>query len=113
MTRDVRLGEHLWLEWTGDDYNQISGELKISYFTLEHVSLDEEVVRRALASVLQRDGVCDSLSEGFSLIDGKNIAQGWCGLVDEDTDYTVCDEYGETLYGEKVNETFSTTWVEI
>ena len=59
-----RPGEWLWEEWDGYGYD---GD--IVYITNEPVDMTNEIVRRALASTLQRDGVADSLSDGFKMID--------------------------------------------
>ena len=58
--KDVRIGEHLWSEWDGEGYQNLL-ECGVVYYTLEHIDLENELVRRGLASALQRDGVAYSL----------------------------------------------------
>lgn len=106
---DKRLGEHLWSEWSGEGLDSLG----LYYFTPEHVDLEEELVRRALASMLQRDGVVDSLFEGFKSIAETEIIIGWIGHLDGEKEYYACTEDGETFYGESVTEVYPCTWVEI
>lgn len=108
--KDHRHGDQLWLEWDGDD---LESATDIQYYTVDHVSLDEEVVRRALASTLQRDGIADSLADGFRLLDGVWISHEWAGVVDEEVSTTICDEDGETRLGETVDFPFPITVVHI
>ena len=108
--KDKRHGDQLWLEWEGEGLESSSD---IQYYTIEHVSLDEEIVRRALASTLQRDGVADSLADGFKLLDGVEIESSWAGPVDEEFGLTICNSEGETFYGEVVSTPFPVTIVYI
>ena len=110
--KDSRKGEGLWAEWVGEGFNTASSDPKI-YYTHDHVDLDIEVVRRALASFLQRDGVAVTLGEGFQALEWSNIHYGHSGYVGGEIYLTLCDESGETYYGEQVAEIFETTWVEI
>lgn len=70
-------------------------------------------MRRALASALQRDGVAVSLGDGFNMIDKATTIHGWSGLIEEELDFTVCDDSGETEYGDVVGVALATTWIEI
>lgn len=108
--KDTRAGEHLWLEWTGNYYDSSSS---IVFFTLDRVDLDNEIVRRALASSIQRSGIVDSLGDGFSILSSAQIDYGYAGIVEGELDYSACDELGETQYGDLVEETFDVTWVSI
>jgi hypothetical protein len=110
--KDTRVGESLWQQWHGYGYYPTSDESEIVYFTEEHVDMDNEIVRRALASNLQRDGIADSLSNGFSMIENATIQTGWAGFLEEETEFTYCDEQGETEYGDIVEKTISITWIE-
>jgi len=110
--RDSRAGECLWSEWTGEGYEPTVPDALV-FFTDEHVDIEHEVVRRALASALQRDGSAISLGHGFGAIDSSTTSQGYAGEIDGDTDLTVCDENGETPYGDYVDDIVSITWVEI
>ena len=38
---------------------------------------------------------------------------GWCGVIEDELDFTVCDESGETEYGDFVEAALATTWIEI
>lgn len=109
--RDVRHGEGLWFEWNGNG-SFSEGDSDLVYCTIGHVDIYNEVVRRALASVLQRDGVVDSLSDGFKYIEDKDVSVGWAGLLPDESEYTYCDETGETEYGDQVEKIEEFTWIE-
>lgn len=110
--KDVRLGESLWVQWHGNGYASSSGS-ELVYFTLDHVDLETEVVRRALASTLQRDGICDSLLDGFNMIEKATLEHGYSGIIEGETEYSVCDDTSETEYGDFVEEPLPTTWIEL
>lgn len=110
--KDVRLGESLWIQWHGNGYISDSGS-ELIYYTLDHVDIENEIVRRALASTLQRDGICDSLSDGFNIIEKASIEHGYSGIIEGETEYSVCNDDSETEYGDLVEEPLPTTWVEI
>lgn len=108
--KDVRLGESLWSEWAGEGFSaETSG--KSIYYTIDHVDIENDIVLRALASTLQRDGLADSLSDGFKMIESGAFEFGYCGFLEGETEYTVCDEDAETEYGDYVDEPLPTTWV--
>lgn len=111
MPKDARPGESLWCEWTGNGY-QANHEYTYVYYTFDVVDLENDVVRRALASTLQRDGVESSLAEGFKSIETAKVVYGWAGFLPEELEYSVCDEFGETEYGDIVEEPKEVTWVE-
>ena len=108
--KDKRPGEHLWVEWTGDNYDSSS---LVVFYTTEHVDVENEVVRRALASSIQRSGVVDSLGDGFAMINDASVEFGLAGVVEGELDLTVCDALGETHYGDAVEEIFEVTWVSL
>jgi len=110
--QDSRKGELLWKEWTGEGYDPFLDE-SVVFFTDEHVDLENELIRRALASALQRDGISISLGNGFQSIDSARISQGYAGEIDGDIDLTVCDEEGETREGDLVDEIYEITLVEV
>lgn len=112
MKKDSRIGEALWREWTGEGFAS-TREDSVVFYTEEHVDVEHEVVRRALASALQRDGSVISLGQGFAALDGAEVTTGYAGEVDGDRDFTVCDEDGETAYGDVVDKILPITWVEI
>lgn len=110
--KDSRTGELLWKEWTGSGYEQLN-DSSVVFFTEEHVDLENELIRRALASALQRDGISVSLGNGFQSLDGAHIVYGYAGEVDGDMDFTACEEDGETREGDIVDITLPITWVEV
>ena len=83
------------------------------YYTFDHIDLENDLVRRALASALQKDGVAISLGDGFSLIEKALPNHGWAGLLKDEQEYVVCNQEGETEYGEFVDSIIPTTWIEI
>ena len=111
--RDSRIGECLWSEWAGDGFDSVLEDSTI-FFTEGHVDIEHEIVRRALASALQRDGSADTLGQGYRIIDDSAItSQGYAGNVDGARDYHVCDDEGVTLYGDSVENLALMTWVEV
>jgi hypothetical protein len=108
--KDKRPGEHLWLEWTGNEHFSSSTAV---FFTTEHVDVENEVVRRALASSIQRSGIVDSLGDGFTLIASASIEYLHAGVVEAELEYSICDELGETHYGDAVEEVFEITLVSL
>jgi len=110
--KDSRIGECLWSEWLGNGYLATRAS-PIVFFTEEHVSLEHDVVSRALASALQRDGTVVSLGEGYRAVESGNIVTGFAGHVDGDDELTVCNEHGETFYGDFVESVIAITWIEI
>jgi hypothetical protein len=83
--KDSRIGESLWYTWEGDTSSFDNNSLAI-YYTEEHVDLDNEIVRRALASSLQRDGIALSLAQGFQMINHSRISTGYIGVHFDDID---------------------------
>jgi hypothetical protein len=111
--KDSRKGEALWSEWEGYGHHYEFGDVGLLFYTEEHVDVENEVVRRALASCLQRDGVVSSLSEGFRLIDNGKINQTYAGPVNEDIYWTICDDEGYTTEGTEVDSIHDITVVEV
>ena len=107
-----RPGDFLWEEWEGSGYDP-RVDCSVIYYTFEHIDLENDLVRRALASALQRDGVAISLGDGFNLIDKCSANYGWTGIIKDEEDYVVCNELGETEYGDLVDSIFPATWIEI
>lgn len=110
--KDKRPGEELWLEWDGEGYFSTKDN-SIFYYTFGIVDMDNEIVRRALASALQRDGVVVSLGEGFKVLEKSVTNYTYCGLLDEELSYIVCSQNGETKYGDFVEKPMETTFIEI
>lgn len=109
--KNDRIGEHLWDEWDGDLYEPISSERSAVYYTIGHVDLDNPIVKRALASAIQRDGIALSLSDAFSMVERSTTSYGWVGL--DEFCYTYCSEEGETYYGDVLQSVEPSTFVEI
>lgn len=107
--KDLRLGDNLWDEWPGDAFD-VDDDC-ILYCTAGHVSLSEELVRRALASTLQRDGVADSLAEGFRIIEECRADQLWSGFLTDEVIPVLCNEKGVTALGDIVENAQPTTFV--
>jgi len=107
-----RKGESLWSEWTGAEL-PIKTYGSVLYYTIGHVDLENETVRRALASAIQRDGVADGLGHAYKAINDWSIFQAWAGEIDESYELFICDESGETEYGDLVDEALPITWVEV
>lgn len=107
--RDLRTGECLWSEWTGTGFASDSSEPV--FFTYGHINIENEIVSRALASALQRDGSATTLGDGFQFISRATPIYGYVGAVDADIDFSVCDERGETREGDRVDEVLEVTWV--
>jgi hypothetical protein len=110
--KDSRIGEALWSEWTGEGYSAL-GLPKLIFFTEDHVDVHNELVRRALASALQRDGSADSLGDSFRLLDTSEHKLGYVGIIDGDLEYTECDIDGFTFLGDEVEKVLPVTWLEI
>ena len=109
--KDIRVGESLWSEWEGEGYRKFLDYGTI-YFTFEHVDLENDLVRRGLASSLQRDGVAYSLADAFSILESMVVSHGWAGEIEGEQHFTICDENGETFFGDEVLEPLEITLIE-
>jgi|LauGreDrversion4_2_1035121.scaffolds.fasta_scaffold145120_6 hypothetical protein len=110
--KDKRPGEELWLEWEGEGYLPLKEDCTI-YYTFENVDTTNEVVRRALASALQRDGLVHSLGDGFRLLENCVVDYMHCGYLEGELQYIVCSPDGETRYGDFVEKPLEITLIEI
>ena len=110
--RDKRTGECLWFEWSGAGF-AVSRPSSIIFFTYDHVDLDIDLIKRALASALQRDGVSVSLGDGYKAVERGHISYGYAGEIDGEIYPTVCNQQGITEYEEIVSDPKAVTWVEI
>lgn len=109
--KDSRKGETLWSEWFGNGYSKETPD-SLVFYTEDHVDIHNEVVRRALASAIQRDGTTDSLGEAFRLLDGPVlVSHGYAGFIDEEL--TQCDKDAMTAYEDEAESVLHITWVEI
>lgn len=110
--KDSRIGQILWSSWEGSGYTANIYN-SIIYYTEDHVDVEHEVVRRALASCIQRDGVVFSLSQGFQAIDGAVVTQAWVGSLDGNPHLELCDESGLTWDEVKLQDIVAVTIVEV
>lgn len=110
--KDSRIGESLWFIWEGEGYVPTVSS-PVVFYTEGHVDTEEEVVRRALASSLQREGIALSLSEGFNMIHEGRTWQGYIGMSPVLNENLVCDSDGDTEDGYRVYEVVPVTWVEV
>lgn len=101
---DSRPGEALWFPWDGEEYEQQLLDPYI-YQTEGHVDLENEVVRKALASTLQRDGIAFSLGAAYGLVDQSVHTLTYGGAVDGDHVRTVVNyETGLSIYSQEPTE---------
>jgi ABC-type transport system substrate-binding protein len=110
--KDSRIGESLWSIWEGSGYEQQLSN-SIVYYTEDHVDLDNEVVRKALASAIQRDGVVYSLSEAFQAIDAGFITIFWVGTSGEELYQEACPSNGINASGVLLSNIIPVTFVEV
>jgi ABC-type transport system substrate-binding protein len=110
--RDSRAGQSLWSIWEGEGYEPKTDAAYV-FYTDAHVDIENEVVRRALASAIQREGLVFSLGNGYGSIDTATVTQGYCGYLPGERDLTVCDEDRETPQGDLLDYAILTTWVEL
>lgn len=110
--KDSRIGETLWSEWTGNDHVP-SIASTVVFYTEEHVDIEHDLIRRALASTIQRDGHTDSLGQAFSTLETCSFEHGYVGVVDGDPEFTSCDINGMTIYEDTVEKVIPVTWVNV
>jgi hypothetical protein len=110
--KNDRVGDWLWEEWIGEGYESSNSHGGTVYCTTEWVDIDNDLIKRALASCLQRDGVVDSLSEGFKVAESAIIVKSYAGFLEEEKTMTICNESGETEFGDSVSSKFFITLVE-
>lgn len=110
--RDSRAGQALWSIWSGEGYVQSSSE-EVVFGTEGNVDVENEIVRRALASAIQREGLVFSLGNGYKSVDDAVVVHGYVGFVDGDRELTKCNESGETASGDQVERASPYTWVEL
>ena len=110
-----RTGESLWAEWDGSHYEPKLQEPSVTLYTVGHVDIHQDVVKRALASAIQRYGIYDSLGGSYAAVDSENtsVLCSYAGYVDGDRFLSLCEENGFTETGEEVDEPCPVTWVEI
>lgn len=111
--KDSRIGELLWSEWTGDGYEPANHSADFSFYTEGHIDITNELVRRALASAIQRDGSVDSLGQAFRLLESCESVFTYAGYIQGDNEFTACDENGMTFHEDIVDEIIPITVVDI
>lgn len=113
--KDSRIGESLWSIWEGDDLPVSLSDLEVIYFTHEHVDIENELVRRALASSIQRDGISSSLAQSFRMIEQSVVTLGASTTFPGERTPTYCYDDGETPAGEYADpiDVILTTYVEV
>lgn len=113
--KDSRIGESLWSIWEGEDLPISLSTLEVVYFTHEHVDVDNEVVKRALASSIQRDGISSSLAQSFRMIEQSVVTLGASATFPGEHTPTYCYQDGETPSGEYIDreDVILTTYVEV
>lgn len=109
---DKRPGETLWMEWSGDGYES-SRLSSLVFYTEEHVDVEHDLIKRALASAVQRDGSVDSLGEAYRLVERGAVTLTYAGAIGGEVYMTLCNEDGETNYGDQVDEIIPITLVEV
>ncbi len=111
--KNDRVGEWLWEEWDGNgNVDGSSDLLDTVYCTYDWVEVDDSLVKRALASCLQRDGIVDSLSDGFRVAESASVIKTYVGCIDEEKVPTLCKENGETFLGDVVTSITRITLVQ-
>lgn len=110
--KDSRIGQSLWSIWEGNGYTA-NIHNSIIYYTVDHVDIEHDVVKRALASSIQRDGVVFSLSQGFQAIDNAVVTQAWAGSIPDEMYLELCDESGATWDEVELKDITAVTIVEV
>lgn len=108
--KNDRAGDWLWEEWDGEE---IESDSDLIYYTTDWVDLNNDIVRRALASYLQRDGVAESLSDGFKMAESAKVTYTYAGYLLDEKILSTCDDTGETSFGETVSNVALVTLVEV
>lgn len=102
--KDSRIGQCLWSIWEGVGYDeQIHNS--VVYYTEDHVDLEHEVVKKALASAIQREGIVYSLSQGFQAIDAGLVSHKWVKVFD--------GEFFLQAHDDEVVDSIPATFVEV
>lgn len=107
--KDSRIGESLWFIW-----DQHTDSDSLMFYTEGHADLEHEVVRKALASTLQREGIALSLGQGFQMLDSAEVILGYSGMSPTGEDEAhPCDQFGETEDGYILDFVIPATWVKV
>jgi len=104
VVSDSRPGDSFWFPWDGEEY-QYSLPDPYIYQTEGHVDLEHEVVRKALASSIQRDGIAYSLGAAYQMIDQSVYTQTYGGAVGGDHVRCIVDyKTGLSIYSQEPTE---------
>ena len=112
MAKDSRIGESLWFIWDGNDQDPFHRD-SIVFYTEEHIDIEEDVVRKAFASSIQREGISDSLSGGFTLIASGISGHTYAGYCLESERQLICNADGYSESGSPLSGVVPVTWVAI
>lgn len=107
--KNDRIGDWLWEEWDGEGFEASSD---LIYYTNDWVDLSHEIVKRALASCLQRDGIADSLGDGFRMSESGTVYQTYAGYIIDEKLPVICNEFGESDLGDLVEYPMQITLIE-
>lgn len=110
LMKNDRLGDWLWEEWDGTG---LESDSDLVYITSGWIDINNEIVRRALASCLQRDGVAESLSDGFRLIENSSIIKTYAGYNESEKYLTLCNDTGESDLGDMLDDISEITLIEL
>lgn len=112
MAKDSRIGESLWFIWDSTEQDPFHKD-SIVFYTEEHVDIEEDVVRKALASSIQREGISDSLSGGFMLIASGASGHSYAGYCFDSERQLISNANGYSESGSPLGGVVPITWVEI
>lgn len=101
-----------WQSWDGRGYEPATPGCVVFYCE-SHADLDFDGVLRALATSILREGVITGLGKVYEALEDAHWVHGFSGEVEGEVWPDVCDEHGETTYGEEVVEVIATTFVEV
>jgi hypothetical protein len=101
---DSRPGDSFWYPWDGQEYEQQLLNPYI-YQTEGHVDLENETVRKALASAIQRDGISYSIGAAYGLVDQSVHTLTYGGAIGGDHVRAIVDyETGLSIYSQEPTE---------
>jgi len=112
MSKDSRIGESLWFIWD-DEESLLSDKGSIVFYTEDHVDIEHEIVRKALASSIQREGISQSLSDGFFLIASGVCNQSYIGYSSLSEKQYICNKDGLSEIEDNLTNITPITYVEI
>lgn len=105
--KDIRIGDDLWEEWQGLGFEE-EGTV---YYTKDHTNIKNELVKKALASAVQKDGVAVSLGEAYKMLENSKAVWGWAGYLEGEKELYLCGENEKTVYDDAVTDVIKITWI--